>query len=62
MKFAQLMKLLENYNHELQDLYNSDLNPSYYKDENVSYRFHTSLETQEILSNKWYDYLKNKLI
>lgn len=26
MKFAQLMKLLENYNHELQDLYNSELN------------------------------------
>jgi hypothetical protein len=39
--------------------YESELNPSKYKDGPVSYRFHTSLETQQILSEKWYNYLQS---
>lgn len=38
--------------------YHSELNPSSYKDGDVPYRFHTSLETQQILSEKWYNYLQ----
>jgi hypothetical protein len=36
----------------------SGLNPAHYEDGPVPYRFHTSLDTQKILSEKWYDYLQ----
>lgn len=42
--------------------YDTKLNPwCHYnpKDNNVKYRFHTSLESQEILANNWYEFLTN---
>lgn len=42
---------------------NSNLNPWLYFNPkgNVKYRFHTSLEDQEILSDLWYEFIKNQI-
>jgi hypothetical protein len=42
--------------------YDSELTPSKYNNQNSTYRFHTSLETQEMLSEKWYSYLQKENI
>lgn len=36
----------------------SYLSPLNYTSNNTKYRFHTTIESQEILSNKWFDFLK----
>lgn len=55
-------KIFENFGDSIIDSH-SELNPWNYNDKINKYWFHTTLESQEILANKWYNlFLKKDLI